>query len=131
MSAEGYRFEYRASLDPAGAALAEGGSPLELSRAWTPEHLVLAGLVACSIKSLKYHARRAEIHVTAGGSAHGTIARRDEDDRFAFVEVDVRIEAELDPAPASLDELLAKAERDCFIGASLTVKPSYEWVVNA
>ncbi|HVN62885.1 MAG TPA: OsmC family protein [Gaiellaceae bacterium] len=131
MSNEDYRFEYRASLDSAGGALAEGGSPLALSKAWTPEHLLLAGLVACSIKSLKYHARRAEIHVTAGGSAHGTVARRAEDGRFAFVEVDVRIEAELDPSPESLGELLAKTERDCFVGASLTVKPSYEWVVNA
>jgi hypothetical protein len=26
-------------------------------------------------------------------------------------------------------ELLAKAERDCFIGASLTVKPTYAWTV--
>ena len=43
----------------------------------------------------------------------------------------MRIEAELDPPPESLDELLAKAERDCFIGASLTVKPSYDWVVKA
>jgi uncharacterized OsmC-like protein len=125
------RFEYRASLGRDGTALAESGPPLELGKAWTPEHLVLAGLVACSIKSLKYHARRAEIHVAAGGSAHATVAQRDEDGRFAMVEVDVRIEAELDPPPESLDELLEKAERDCFIGASLTVKPSYEWVVNA
>ena len=43
----------------------------------------------------------------------------------------MRIEAELEPPPESLEELLAKAERDCFIGASLTAKPSYEWVVNA
>jgi organic hydroperoxide reductase OsmC/OhrA len=131
MSAEDYRFEYRASLDRKGAAVAEGGSPLMLTREWAPEHLLLASLVACSIKSLKYHARRAEIHVTADGSARGTVARREQDGRFAFVEVDVRIEAELEPAPESLDDLLAKAERDCFIGASLTVKPSYDWVVNS
>jgi uncharacterized OsmC-like protein len=124
------RFEYRASLDREGHALAEGGSPLELTRDWTPEHLVLAGLVACSIKSLKYHARRAEIHVAAGGSARSTVARRDEDGRWAMVEIDVRIEAELDPPPESLDELLAKAERDCFVGASLTVQPRYEWIVG-
>jgi uncharacterized OsmC-like protein len=129
--AQAKRFEYRASLDRAGHALAEDGSPLDLTAAWTPEHLVLAGLVACSIKSLKYHARRAEIQVAAGGSAHATVAQREEDGRFAMVEVDVRIEADLDPAPESLDELLAKAERDCFIGASLTVKPRYEWVVNS
>ena len=61
MKVQPRRFEYRASLDRDGHALAEGGPPLALTRDWTPEHLVLAGLVACSIKSLKYHARRAEI----------------------------------------------------------------------
>lgn len=131
MSGQAKRFEYRASLDRAGHALAEGGSPLELTEAWTPEHLLLAGLVACSIKSLRHHASRAGLALAADGSARGTVARRDEDGRFALVEVDVRIEAELDPAPESLEELLAKAERDCFVGASLTTKPRYEWVVNA
>ncbi len=130
MKVQPKRFEYRASLDRDGTAHAETGAPLELSADWTPEHLVLAGLVACSIKSLKYHARRAQIHVAAGGSAHATVAQRDEDGRFAMVEVDIRIEAQLDPAPESLDELLAKAERDCFVGASLTVTPRYEWIVG-
>jgi uncharacterized OsmC-like protein len=125
------RFEYCASLDRAGNALAEGGSPLDLTEAWTPEHLLLAGLVACSIKSLRHHAQRAGLELAADGSAHGTVAHREEDDRFALVEVDIRIEARLDPAPERLDELLAKAERDCFVGASLTTKPRYEWVVNA
>lgn len=131
MIAEAKRFEYRASLDRAGHALAEGGSPLELAEAWTPEHLVLAGLVACSIKSLQHHARRAGAELVAVGSAHAMVARREEDGRFALVEIDVRIEAELEPPPEGLEELLAKAERDCFIGASLTVKPRYDWVVNA
>ena len=31
------------------------------------------------------------------------------------------------PGDEELAELLAKAERDCFIGASLTVKPTYRW----
>jgi hypothetical protein len=44
----------------------------------------------------------------------------------------VRLEVELDPAPPGdeLETLLARAERDCFIGASLTVKPTYEWTVS-
>ena len=29
-----------------------------------------------------------------------------------------------------LAELIAKAERDCFISASLTTKPRYRWTVN-
>ena len=129
MSAQAKTFEYRASLDRGGRVLAEGGSPLVLAEAWTPEHLVLAGLVACSIESLRHHARRAGLELAADGSARGTVARREQDGRFALVEIDVRIEAELEPPPESLEELLAKAERDCFIGASLTVKPRYEWVV--
>jgi len=32
--------------------------------------------------------------------------------------------------PSSIRELVAKAERDCFVGASLTVKPEYRWLVN-
>ena len=28
------------------------------------------------------------------------------------------------------DALIAKAERDCFVGASLVVKPRYEWRVS-
>lgn len=131
MSAQAKQFEYRATLDRAGQARADDASPLELPGAWTPEHLLLAGLVACSIKSLRHHARRAGLELTADGSARGTVARREQDGRFAFVEVDVRIEAELEPLPESLHELLDKAERNCFIGASLTATPSYEWVVNA
>ena len=130
MSRRDKRFEYLASVDRAGRAHAQEGSPIDLAEAWTPEHLVLAGLVACTIESLRHHAGRAGLALAAAGSAHGTVARREDDGRFAFVEVDVRIEAELDPPPESLDELLAKAERDCFVGASLTAKPRYEWAVG-
>ena len=28
------------------------------------------------------------------------------------------------------EELLELAERDCFVGSSLTAKPSYRWLVN-
>jgi hypothetical protein len=44
----------------------------------------------------------------------------------------VFLEVELDPALArgEVEELLAKAERDCFVGASLTVPPRYRWTVN-
>jgi hypothetical protein len=60
------------------------------------------------------------------------VTKRDEDGRYAFVEVDCRLEVELDPLPDEdgVAELLALAERDCFIGASLTATPRYEWRVN-
>jgi len=44
----------------------------------------------------------------------------------------VELEVELDPAPSgeALGELIARCERDCFVGSSLTAKPAYRWRVN-
>ena len=55
---------------------------------------------------------------------------RTTDGRYAFVRVRVDVDVTLDPAPANVRELLSKAERDCFVGASLTAKPRYRWTVN-
>ena len=123
-------FEYALSVDRAGTATPGGGEPLALGEEWTPEHLVLAGLVRCSIASLQYHAQRANRDAVADASAWGLVTRRDEDGRYAFVEIECRIEVEVEPAPDDVGALLAKAERDCFVGASLTVKPRYRWTVN-
>jgi uncharacterized OsmC-like protein len=93
---------------------------------------VLAGLVRCSLTSLDFHAKRRSIAVTGRGSADGLVTKRETDGRYAFVEIHCRLEVDLDPLPDSegLRELLALAERDCFIGASLTATPEYEWRVN-
>jgi organic hydroperoxide reductase OsmC/OhrA len=91
---------------------------------------VLAGLIDCSLTSLRYHAKREGIEVTASGSATGTVTRREDDGRFAFVDILVRLDVELTPPSADLPALLAKAERDCFVGASLTAKPRYDWSVT-
>lgn len=111
-----------------------GGSPLPGTEreAWTPEHLVLAGLARCVLTSLAFHARRAEIVVTPRAHASGTVTRRESDGRFAFVEITVELDVVLDPQPEGeeLIALLAKAERDCFVGASLAVAPDYRWTVN-
>jgi len=40
------------------------------------------------------------------------------------------VKLEPQPEPDALAELLALAERDCFVGSSLTAKPRYRWVVN-
>ena len=60
------------------------------------------------------------------------MTKRDEDDRYAFVHVDCQLDVELEPLPdpAGVQELLGLAERDCFIGASLTAPPHYAWRVN-
>lgn len=60
------------------------------------------------------------------------MARREDDGRYAFVELECRIDVELEPEPSAdeVSALLAKAERDCFVGASLTARPGYRWRVN-
>jgi organic hydroperoxide reductase OsmC/OhrA len=93
---------------------------------------VLAGLGRCSLTSLEFHAKRRNIAVSGSALAEGTVTKRDEDGRYAFVEVDVRLDVELDPLPEEegAAELVELAERDCFIGASLTAPPRYVWHVN-
>ena len=122
-------FEYEAAFD-GGVRVTAKDASVDIPEAWEPEHLVLAALVDCSLTSLRYHAKREGIEVAGGGSASGTITKREEDGRFAFVEVEVRLDVELTPPPADQAALLAKAERDCFIGASLAVKPRYVWSVS-
>jgi organic hydroperoxide reductase OsmC/OhrA len=93
---------------------------------------VLAALARCSLSSLRFHAERAGLEMSGSGTAEGTVTRRDEDGRYALVEVDVALDVRLDPAPddAALAELLANAERDCFVSASLRARPRYAWTVN-
>jgi uncharacterized OsmC-like protein len=122
-------FEFEVSLDPEGRASAAEAT-VTVPEAWTPEHLVLAGLLRCSLASLRYHAARAGIEVEAEGAAHGTITRREEDGRFGFVDIECRFDVRLDPKPEDEAALLARAERDCFVGASLTAKPRYLWNVT-
>jgi uncharacterized OsmC-like protein len=126
------RFEYAVGVDRAGRVSVGGGAPFALPDEWSPEHLVLAGLWRCTVTSLRYHAGRVGIDLLAGGSAAGVVTRREEDGRYAFVELDCRIDVELEPVPPGeeVGALLAKAERDCFVGASLTVEPTYRWRVN-
>ena len=131
MSAQAKSFSYAVSVDRDGAATSEkGGTPIPAEEAWTPEHLVLAGLARCTLTSLRYHADRNGIEVTGGADATGEVTARDTDGRYAFVRIRVTLDVTLDPTPPSLRELVAKAERDCFVGASLTAKPRYRWTVN-
>lgn len=132
MAGKAKEFRYAIGLDRTGRVTADGQSPLELDAAWTPEHLVLAGLVRCTLQSLRFHAAPQEIDFVAEGSAAAMITRRPEDGRYGFVEIAVKLDLELDPVPPGeeLAALLAKAERDCFVGASLKPSPSYSWRVN-
>jgi organic hydroperoxide reductase OsmC/OhrA len=129
---EAKEFRYSVGLDRAGRVTADGGSPLELVPAWSPEHLLLAGLIRCTLQSLRYHATRAGLDFLASGSTSGMVAKRPEDGRYAFVELDVEIDLEVEPVPPGdeLTALIEKAERDCFVGASLTIPVGYHWRVN-
>jgi uncharacterized OsmC-like protein len=122
--------EFAASIDADGRVAAEECRMLALPPEWTAEHLLLAALLRCSLTSLRYHAKRVGSTATGGGNARGTITQRSTDGRYAFVEIDAELDVSVEPAPDELDELLMKAERDCFIGASLTAKPAYRWRVN-
>jgi uncharacterized OsmC-like protein len=130
MAVRAREFRYAIDLHEGGTLRAEDGTELVVDQAWTPEHLLLAALVRCSLTSLRYHARRGEIEVAdAKGSARAMFTKRESDGRFAIVECEVELHVRFAPHPGE-DEaagLFADAERDCFVGASLTVKPTYRW----
>ena len=109
-----------------------GGAAISPDESWAAEHLVLAGLVRCTLASLDYSAERAGLEVAASGRAEGTVTKREGDGRYAFVSIDVHFEVALDPgiAPGARRELLARAEKGCFVGNSLAVRPRYRWSVN-
>jgi organic hydroperoxide reductase OsmC/OhrA len=114
------------------ATSALGGGTIERDEAWWAEHLLLVGLTRCTLTSLDYHARRTGLTSVGSGSAHGVVTKRDSDGRYAFVDFEVELDVEVAPTPdetATL-ELISKAERDCFVGNSLSPKPHYRWVVN-
>jgi uncharacterized OsmC-like protein len=106
---------------------------LDVPSEWSPEHLLLAALVRCSLKSLRFHAKRLAITLNAASGAGRTlVTKREADDRYALVDTDVElvVEADPEPEPDALAALLAAAEHDCFVGSSLTAEPTYRWVVN-
>jgi organic hydroperoxide reductase OsmC/OhrA len=133
MPARARVLQFDVTIDRAGdARSALGGSALAREDEWWAEHLVLAGLVRCTLASMSYSAHRAGLEVTGGGSAHGKVTKRDSDGLYAFVEIETRLEVDLDPAPdlSAVRQLVAWAERGCFVSNSLTAKPTHRWVVN-
>lgn len=124
---------YAVDLKMDGELADENGVRLAAPAEWSPEHLLLAGLVQCSLKSLRYHAERLGIEVrSATGSSRTLVTKRETDGRYALVatELELAVELEPEPEPDALTGLFALAERDCFIGSSLTAEPTYRWAVN-
>ena len=131
MAGKARELRYAVDLTADGALRDEKGVVLDVPTEWSPEHLLLAALVRCSLKSLGFHAGRKGVDVrSASGSSRTLVTQRESDDRYALVETETELAVELVPEPDTLAELLALAERDCFVGSSLTAKPSYRWVVN-
>ena len=111
---------------------AEGSGLIEPSDDWKPDHFLVAALLRCTLGSLRHHARRDGIESSGRGAGHALVTRRESDGRYAVVEIEAVLEVALepDPGPEVAAALLAKAERDCFVGNSLTARPSYRWTVN-
>ena len=133
MAVRAKELRYAVDLSASGELSDENGVVLDAPTEWSPEHLLLAALVGCSLKSLRFHAKRAGAGVgSAAGSARTLVTKRQTDERYAMVDTEVELAVEIDPEPepAELAELLALAERDCFVGSSLTSTPDYRWTVN-
>jgi uncharacterized OsmC-like protein len=131
MAVRAKELRYAVDLMATGELREEHGVALDAAVEWSPEHLLLAALVRCSLKSLRYHAERTGIDLrSASGSSRTLVTRRETDDRYALVETDLELLVELEPEPSAVAELLALAERDCFVGSSLTAEPRYRWIVN-
>jgi organic hydroperoxide reductase OsmC/OhrA len=123
------RNDFAVSVDRSGRVAAEDGAAVHFGHEWTAEHLVLAALARCSLAALSYHARRDGLWLQASARATGAVARRP-DGVWGFTELACQVDATLDPAPANAGDLLARAERGCFVGTSLDPRPSYDWTLN-
>jgi organic hydroperoxide reductase OsmC/OhrA len=124
---------YAVDLSTGGELTDESGCVLDVPAQWSPEHLLLAALVRCSLKSLRYHAERRSVDIRSSSASSRTlVTKRETDDRYALVETEVELAVQLEPEPEpdTLAELLELAERDCFVGSSLTAEPRYRWAVN-
>ena len=125
--------EFDITVDRAGAARSGlGGSPLPREVEWSAEHIVLAGLVRCTLASMDYSARRAGLNSKGVGSAHGVVTKRDDDGLYAFVGIETTLEVDLAPVPKpdTPRELVTRAEQGCFVSNSLTARPRHRWIVN-
>ena len=125
-------FTYDVLLEDGGVLLADGEGAIDPPEAWKADHLLLAALLTCTLQSLRYHADRAGVEVSGRGEGHAHVTKREADERYGIVEIRAAYELALQPDPGDegVAALLFKAERDCFVGASLTVEPEYRWSVN-
>jgi organic hydroperoxide reductase OsmC/OhrA len=124
-------FDYWITLEEDGKLSADG-EPVDLREEVSAEHLLLAALARCSLSSLSYFARQKGLQAHGSAFASGTVTRRADDDRYGFTNFECRMEIELEGEipDAELRPLLESAEWGCFVGASLSPAPRYQWRVN-
>jgi organic hydroperoxide reductase OsmC/OhrA len=133
MPASARVLQFDVAVDRAGtASSALGGNSIAREDEWWAEHLVLAGLVRCTLASMDYSAHRAGLTVQSEGRAHGKVTKRERDGLYAFVAIETTLEVELEPAPDedAVRQLVGYAERGCFVSNSLTARPAHRWIVN-
>jgi uncharacterized OsmC-like protein len=134
MAVKAKELRYAVDLATGGELTDENGVGLDVPAEWSAEHLLLAALVRCSLESLRYHARPRGVDIrSASASARTLVTKRETDHRYALIETEVELAVTFDPEQLEHDalaELLALAERDCFVGSSLTAEPTYRWTVN-
>ena len=125
-------FGYIVSVDEDGTSRAEERSLAGLDLTWSPEHLLLESLLRCSIQSLRFHADRTNVAVDVSGVAEATVKRPAGEPRMRIVDVTCRFDVALGSQCPSeeVEQLLADAEHDCFVGATLKPATSYEWRVD-
>lgn len=125
-------FIYDVRLEDGGVMLADGQGAIDAPEVWKPDHYLVAALLTCTLESLVYHAERDGLDASGRGEGHARVTKRESDERYAVVEIAASYEITLEPDPgdARIATLLFKAERDCFVGASLTTEPEYRWSVN-
>ncbi len=124
--------EYAVTMDRDSRLVIPGGPALDAGEDWTPESPAAGRRGALRGRKLAFHAARAGATASATVRADAHVARRDADGRHAVTAPELVLDATIDPAPEARDlgRLLARAERDCFIGASLAAGPRYRWTIN-
>jgi len=109
-----------------------GDFPMGEMERWSPEHLFLGSLASCTMISFLAHAEHKGVEVLDYVSAiDGTVMRRVEDGRYAFVHVHQRLTVVVAAGTTERAyELIGKAERDCFISASTTAEIQNDWEIS-
>jgi organic hydroperoxide reductase OsmC/OhrA len=105
--------------------------PLGEADRWSPEQLFLGALASCTMISFLAHADHKGVEVrNYTARIDGTVMRRLEDGRYAFVHVHQRPLVVVATGHAEqARELIGKAERDCFISASTSAEVQNDWEI--